>query len=173
MKCIKAIIIWKCLFWNLTIFWKNNFLKSPRKEVTSIRKAINSLDLTLSRNFGQQDSISFEMISLIVLIAGSNFCLDMHYKGTLTIATFIAYNYTKGTQKRQITVKMVPKKNVKNSSYITFIFLKMYFCCIGFLYHHVIDMLFGWDVNAFTCQYFEYMCFIVYDISRWWNSKSW
>lgn len=52
---------------------KKYFFKSPRKEVTSIKKTINSLDLTLSRNFDQQDSISFEMISLIVLIAESNF----------------------------------------------------------------------------------------------------
>ena len=37
--------------------------------------------------------------------------------------------------------------------------LKLYFCGICSLHHHVKDILSGWAVNAFTCQRFEYMTF--------------
>ena len=42
---------------------------------------------------------------------------------------------------------------------ITLAFLKLYFCGIFSLYHHVRDIIYGWAVNAFTCQRFEYMSF--------------
>ena len=76
--------------------------KNGRKVVTSIRKAISSVDLSLDKHFDQTDSISSELISLIGLIIENYSSSRNASQSTQAIAGLIVYNYKKGTLKRTV-----------------------------------------------------------------------
>ena len=76
--------------------------KNGRKVVTSIRKAITSVDLSLDKHFDQTDSISSELITLTGLIIENNSSSRNTSQSTQTITGLIVYNHKKGPLKRTV-----------------------------------------------------------------------
>ena len=105
-----------------------DFFKNARKVVTTIRKAISSLDLSLDKHFDQIDSIPSELISLIGLITENNSLSRNVSQSTLTIVRLIVYNYKKGTHKRESIVDKVSINQLgkRETLVITYISLNLY-----------------------------------------------
>ena len=112
--------------------------KNRRKVVTSIRKAISSVDLSLDKHFDQTDSISSELISLIGLIIENYSSWRNASQSTQTIAGLIVYNYKKGPLKRtveKLSINQLRKWETLVTTYISLMLIRPFevkLCFKGF-----------------------------------------